>query len=331
VRKDSLYEAVGLALTCIGIAVALEVVVRTALDDGMQFDLEMWKYARQVKRIAENPRIGHEHRPGAHAHLMGVDVAINSLKLRDQERTYARTDGARRILMLGDSITFGWGVRVEETFSSRLQARFAQEGIPVEVINTGVGNYNTSMEVGYFLAEGQKFHPDVVVLNYFINDAERTPSYDVSPLERASAAYAYLKSRLDIASRMAGASERKSWEDYYHDLYRSDSPMSGWKEARQSIMELSRFCRERGILLVIAHLPEIRRLDPYPFQAESDLLRDVATEANARFLDLLPALRSEEPPRLWVTPPDPHHNGVAHGRMADAMYEPLRELLGSPA
>jgi lysophospholipase L1-like esterase len=328
-RRERLYALISVLLTAVFILGTLELAVRTAFDSGMQFDLEMWKYARELKRISGDPRIGHEHRPGARAHLMGVDVAINSVKLRDVERSYAGRAEARRILMLGDSITFGWGVRAEETFSKRLQDRFAQAGMDVEVINTGVGNYNTSMEVAYFLAEGQRFEPDVVVLNYFINDAERTPMYDVSRIERASEAYAFLKSQLDIATRMLGSGDQKDWQDYYHDLYRPGSASSGWHEVKRSIAELARVCHERGISLMIANIPEIRRLDPYPFEAETAMLREVADQVGVPFLDLLPALRGQDPSGLWVTRPDPHPNGVAHGFFAEAMFEPLRALLES--
>jgi lysophospholipase L1-like esterase len=327
VRREYLYGAVSALLTAAVTLGALEVVVRTVFDNGMQFDLEMWKYARQIKQLATDPRIGHEHQPGSRAHLMGVDVAINSSKLRDAERTYSRRDGVRRILMLGDSVTFGWGVRAEETFSRRLQDDFTRAGMPVEVINAGVGNYNTSMEVAYFLAEGHRFEPDIIVLNYFINDAEQTPTYDVSPIERISAAYVFLKSRLDVAERMAGSTQRKDWEEYYHDLYRRESPTSGWAEVERSLARLAEVCREQGIKLVVAHIPEVRRLRPYPFEPEANMLRELAAEVNVPFLDLLPALRDQDPMKLWVTQPDPHPNGYAHGLLADAMFEPLRAML----
>ena len=81
------------------------------------------------------------------------------------------------MLMLGDSLTFGWGVRIEDTPAKMIE-RTLNEGSAAprfEVINAGVGNYNTVQEVIYFLDKGQNLNPDVVVLNYFINDAEPTP------------------------------------------------------------------------------------------------------------------------------------------------------------
>src|SRR5437870_3389065 len=160
-----------LALAALGI----ELVVRVVIDDGMQFDLEMWKYARDLKQTANNALIGHEHRPNSEARLMGVDVKINSKGLREREIPYERTPSVLRILMLGDSFTEGWGVPFEQTFAKRIERLYAARGTPAEVINAGVGNYNTVMEVNYFLEEGHKYRPDIVVLNYVPNDAEPIP------------------------------------------------------------------------------------------------------------------------------------------------------------
>ena len=72
--------------------------------------------------------------------------------------------------MLGDSLTFGWGVPFGETTAKRLHMMLINDstppygrGDPVEVINAGVGNYNPAMEVAWFFDEGVKYRPDVVV------------------------------------------------------------------------------------------------------------------------------------------------------------------------
>src|ERR1700716_1389416 len=46
-----LANAFMLALTLALIATAVELYVRLVEDDGMQFDLEMWKYAKSVKTV----------------------------------------------------------------------------------------------------------------------------------------------------------------------------------------------------------------------------------------------------------------------------------------
>jgi hypothetical protein len=156
-------------------AVALELVVRLAYSDGSNFDIEMWRYANDLKQVSPIRGVGHEHRPGTSGVYTGVPVAINSAGLRDREYPVAKPAGAVRILMLGDSVTFGWGAPEDGTTSTALERRLNAGDGPArfEVINTGVGNTNTAMQVAYFLNKGARFQPDVVVLNYFIRPVRR--------------------------------------------------------------------------------------------------------------------------------------------------------------
>ena len=66
-----------------------------------------------------------------------------------------------------------------------------------------MGNYNTIQEVGYFFTEGYKYRPDVVVLNYFVNDAEPVPEHHTpSIFVRGCFACVFIAGRLDILVRM---------------------------------------------------------------------------------------------------------------------------------
>ena len=129
--------------------------------------------ALTLKVDSANPLVGHHHRPNAEARLMGVTVRTNTDGFRDDDYAVER-NGKRRIVFLGDSLTLGWGVEQADTFEHVLEARL--DAIrPTEVINLGVGNYNTTQELNLFLDKGAKYLPDQVVLFYFINDAEPVP------------------------------------------------------------------------------------------------------------------------------------------------------------
>lgn len=326
--REVAINATVIVCTAAMIAAALEFAVVPIVDDGMQYDLEMWKYASRVKRVSENAELGHAHRPNARARLMGVDVATNSLGLRDREIDSARKPGTTRILMLGDSITLGWGVPQDLTVSQRLDRALRPEG--VEVINSGVGNYNTRMEAEYFLTEGHKLKPDIVVLNYFINDAEPIPSYDNSFLERHSKAYVYFSSRWDAAMRStAGSGRQTDWKTYYRNLYDERANPGGWAGAEKAIERVAAFCRDNKIRFMIVDYPELRELRPYPFPDVPARLRALADRLGVPFVDLLPSVQNEPPASLWVTVPDPHPNARATELFAAALLAPLREAVAA--
>jgi lysophospholipase L1-like esterase len=323
-NRQFLFGVIATIATVLIIVLGIEGAVRFLVDDGMQFDLEMWKYAKDVKRVSADPLVAHEHAPNRQALLMGVDFAINSKGLRDREFSYERTPGLLRIMMLGDSLTVGWGVPVEDTFSKRLERMYAERGIEAEVLNTGVGNYNTIQEVQYFLNEGRKYKPDIVVLNFFVNDAEPVPrEAPPSWFARACHSCAFVAGRIDTVRRKFF--DQKNWTDYYLGLYGNGSG-KGWLDAKQAIARLTDYGKENGIKLLIANLPELHQLKNYPFQPITGLVRQAADENGVGFVDLLPYLQEQEPARLWVTPPDPHPNAYANKFIAQGLFEALQKL-----
>ena len=298
-------------------ALALEGYVRLVADDGMQFDLEMWKYAQALKRPAVDPLAGHEHIPQSSAHLMGVDVAINGFGYRDDLQTLDKPGDVRRVLMLGDSLTFGWGVAQEDTPSELLQALLnqANDGWRYEVVNMGIGNANTDMQVRAMDLAGWQFDPDVIVLNYFINDAEPTPERAGGLLSEFSYAYVYFGGRLDTLRRQAG--NVPDWRAYYSGLYRDNA--KGWQTAVEAMRRLSSEAEGRDVPLVIANYPELHALAPYPFDGINQALATVVMDLRRDFVDLTPAVAGEIPENLWVHPQDAHPNAVANGKFAAAL------------
>src|SRR5262245_41757956 len=99
ISRRRAFDLLAVLVSIVFTAISLELLTRLVADDGMQFDLEMWKYARDVKQVSSNPLIAHEHAPNRSARLMGVDFRTNSKGLRDREFDYARTPGKLRILM----------------------------------------------------------------------------------------------------------------------------------------------------------------------------------------------------------------------------------------
>ena len=219
----------GLAIVALVIALslgALEVATRLLFDrNGMHYGIEMWKYAKTLKRPSENWDIGHEHVPGGEAFLMGVPVVINSLGLREREYSPDKDRDVYRILVLGDSMTFGWGARAEDTYAKRLERMLnGTNAYPdrrrFEVINAGVGNYNTAQEVAYFKSRGIQLDPDMVILGFYLNDAEPTPRANAGFLSRHSYLYVVATSFWDAIERRRG--DRQGYREYYLDLYRTD-------------------------------------------------------------------------------------------------------------
>ncbi len=100
----------------------------------------------------------------------GKILNSNSKGLRGKtEYEYQRTPGKRRIVILGDSFTFGEEVSDDETYSHYLESALPN----TEVLNLGVQGYGNDQMLLYLKEEGVKYHPDIVILGFAYLDIYR--------------------------------------------------------------------------------------------------------------------------------------------------------------
>jgi lysophospholipase L1-like esterase len=97
--------------------------------------------SQPVKRLKKARKEGLIFEPGIKAHYHTVEfnsvAEINSLGLRDREISKDKGD-KYRIVCIGDSWTYGWGVDIENTWPGKLEVFLQSKGIKnVEVINCG--------------------------------------------------------------------------------------------------------------------------------------------------------------------------------------------------
>ncbi|MFY9824081.1 MAG: GDSL-type esterase/lipase family protein [Thermoanaerobaculia bacterium] len=132
-----------------------------------------------------DPKVGHRMKPGLRGVLgnfaeFTTQVRINRLGIRGPE-VGPKRPGVRRILVLGDSFTFGMGVEENEAFPAQLAAELGRRGVPAEGINAGMGGYGVPDEVRWFEQYGRETHPDVIVLGIFTGNDLQDAAPDRPP------------------------------------------------------------------------------------------------------------------------------------------------------
>lgn len=99
-------------------------------------------------------------------------VIANRQSLReDHDIPVSKPAGQTRILFLGDSCTFGYGVSHDAAFVEVAESLLKQQGREVECINAGVPGYTLFQGCRYLETEGLKYQPDLVVFNFGWNDS----------------------------------------------------------------------------------------------------------------------------------------------------------------
>ncbi len=121
---------------------------------------------------------GFAHKPNAKIHYrwrnQKIPVSYNSKGLRGPEYSYEKPPGVFRVLVLGDSWVEDMGSFEESLFTTRLE-KMLNRLYPkprFEVINAGQYGFDHVQELMFYLKEGRKYRPDLVVVIYAMDSAD---------------------------------------------------------------------------------------------------------------------------------------------------------------
>lgn len=142
--------------------------------------------------------LGWRNIPGWTSTTFGHPLTINSLGMRDREYTRKKPPGTTRILILGGSFTWGYGVADGENYTDVLEASFAEsDRTRVEVLNTGVSGWGTDQEYLYLKNEGFEYEPDLVVAAFNLTEH---PVYCVNSVQFGLAKPMFLDATLKLGN-----------------------------------------------------------------------------------------------------------------------------------
>ena len=155
--------------TILGVVLCGEMVVRIARPSGVVPDRH---YEPGI--YAPDAELGWALIPGYRGEWVDYEdrmpTSINRLAYRGPEETPQRLSAALRVVVVGDSVGFGRGVRDGEAYPDLLEAQLARRGLDVAVFNLSVPGYNTYHERVALERQIDRLDPHVVVLGWYRND-----------------------------------------------------------------------------------------------------------------------------------------------------------------
>ncbi len=280
---------------------------------------------------------------------LNLPVTINSHGFRDGEHAWEKESGTIRILGLGDSFTFGWGVSFEQTFLKQLEKLLQQRtGKPVETINAGVPGWGLNQYYLYLKKAGIRYAPNVVVLAYFTDDLSGPIREAIPANEQYRGGlrfkggalhhfrlYNFVKS---LSDRIREKNRTKR-VPYLHD---QDARRAEWSKRSNYLMtegsqgnggayerllfdylaRLKQAAEDHGAELVVMYIPDIAQLYHPEVQHINRVLAKLTAAQHIPFVDMTP--RFEQAPDFstyYLWPRDPHTNAAGHLEMAKALTD----------
>ncbi len=99
-----------------------------------------------------------------------IPFRTNARGWKDRDHSLAKPPGVFRIVVLGDSYTYGL-VAVDQQYTTRLEAMLRQNGWPqCEVVSIGVSGWGTDQALEALISEGVQYRPDLVIYQFCSND-----------------------------------------------------------------------------------------------------------------------------------------------------------------
>ena len=201
----------------------------------------MTKYAHQLKQKDPEGVLTHIHVPNRKANLMGVEIKLNSLGMRAKEIKPKKVNEIRT-LVLGDSVTLGGGVAAKDVYSSLTENRLNNENKRFyNFLNSGVGNYNLDSQIELLKRQLDNTQPDIVLLNYFINDIEEQSKPFFGNILGKTMLFPLLYEKLSSLN----FNRTDNLDSYYANLYSSKTNL--WSKTLSKIIKTKKDLNKRKI------------------------------------------------------------------------------------
>lgn len=324
------------------------------------------RLGKDTALFVKDDDLGWRLRPSTTQRWGGVNVTVNAKGLRGPALPYDKPAGAVRILYLGDSVVFGYSVaRWQDTFPWLIERALetGPDSLDVETVDAGVGGYSPWQELIWLREEGVRYHPDLIVLDFVLNDVtEKFTLVRYGGLEQSRqlresyhSPFDALLSHSALATKVSkfarkwkakrvlgsnpqlGAIKRETFDvDMMIHHPEKEHIQAAWRITLESVQGIFDTCRKSGIPLVVVIHPFTMQFDaPDELDGPQRRLAAYAAAHGVRTIDLLPPLHdyldetNQFPSAIFLD--RDHLNEEGHRVVARILADSLRTILDDGA
>lgn len=238
-----------------------------------------------------------------------------------------------RILGLGDSVAYGSGVKIEETYLKVIEAKlnktFLKSGKEAQIINAAFPGWGVAQELIFLKSEGLKYNPDIVLVGFVGDDIYRNGRYyevalnyklkqeqegelkipRKSQLEDLNLAHNFLLNRTQLYPLILAKIS------FFRNRHYIDHAL---KRTQDVFLEMQRVCSQNRIELLVAVIPLRQREDQI-----NDHMLNFFKDKGIKVIDLRDDFSEVEGELFFLN--DNHPNSEGHKLIADKIYQYLIE------
>ena len=246
--------------------------------------------------LEQDPALLWKQRKYLNVNFQGVKVVTNSSGLRDDTGSISLKKSAFRIVCLGESSTFGWGVPFDECYPAQLEKALKDRfpGKKFEVINAGQIGYSSYQGLIFLRNYILKYRPDVVTVPYLINDIDRyrffrSNGMSDKELPEPNPLLIYLKNALSnsriynqLNDLLLLNNKKKDDAAALKKLLKYSKVRVEPIDYRDNLETIYKLCKQRNIKIVFLKMPMNFKLDS-PSEAEKNIFNFTLAKAISYF------------------------------------------------
>ena len=329
--------------------VASEVALRIVRPPGALIQ----EYGYPPGLLVPDAEVGRVYRPGFTGHFTflayrDVPIRINSLGFRDDEPDPA---ARRRVIVLGDSIAFGAGVRAQDRFSDVLEQMLDRTGPPVDVVDWGINGTETNHQRLLYDRLADTLAHDVVLVAFCLNDVVSVPAADLyektarkskpaatwgDRLGEKGLSLHYLftlrlaETGIDAIRARSGAAgteadrKRTEYERFLARHWADDAEVARLKDELAAIRDEAAARGARTVIAIFPYRFQFRSADFSPQRK----LTAIAADLGVSLVDLSePFAATGDPDSLYLRGDDCHPDVRGHRIAAEAIAPAIEDAL----
>ena len=274
--------------------------------------------------VSHNQGYGWGFAPGSVVEQGNIRSTINSLGLRGEEVQEKQTNEIR-ILTLGDSCVYGYGVENSATFASsaawELSTFWKQ---PVRAINGAIPGHSTEQSLRVLENVGPKVQPDYVVIANIWSDIYN----GTHPKSEEESSFALVRT-IQSWSKESNREQNVSWVYTGADV--TTKPEEGYrvslKTYRQNLLKLQKVASDIGATPIFLQLPapvDFNDTIPEWIDAYRVVMELVAEETNTPLVDSVQWWKTHDP-SMKDFYDNVHPSVSGHRKIGQSLFHTLQE------
>lgn len=241
---------------------------------------------------------------GYYVKIPSYRVETNNKGIREESFSDEKPEDVKRILFLGDSFTFGWGVNSSDRFSDIVEKKLNNESSTrYQAINAGIPGYGLEDNLILFRERGISYEPDIVVVSFSFEDVLSTRRSQI------------IRKKAKNLTPSGDESKIEQKEIKLQRKFVKETSIRGSNFSKH-ILAIDRLAQKNNMEAIFFNIDRLSK-------AEKQFYRNLEESNDINIVYPPKQFESSKEKEYTISDKDPHYNALGHQWLGKKLYRYL--------